>query len=150
VKQKRAQAKKRPSRSSKPKSGKKEKKANGQIERETLGARIRRLRITHASSPMTLRGLAAAAQISAPFLSDIEHDRRRPGDAVMSALAKSLGAPLRDLESRTLNRDTLRALNGDPELVAMIRKVMSDARYRVLVLRATSGVLHAPKNGGGA
>lgn len=104
-----------------------------QYERETLGARIYRLR---HEFPMTLRALATAAKISAPFLSDIEHDRRRPGDAVLRALAGALKVDERELFSRMLNRDTLRELNQDPALVMLIRKVMNEAKCRVLVLRA--------------
>ena len=104
-----------------------------QRESETLGERVYRLRHLR---PLTLRALATAAKISAPFLSDIEHDRRRPGDTVLHALAAALGVEPATLESRTLNRDTLGQINADPELVTLIRLVMRDRKSRALVLDA--------------
>ena len=100
---------------------------------ETLGERIYRLR---HERDITLRALATRAEISAPYLSDIEHDRRRPTDAVLTKLAVGLHVVPAVLESQVLTRDTLRRLNKDPELVALIRVVMEDRRCRCLVLDA--------------
>jgi transcriptional regulator with XRE-family HTH domain len=100
---------------------------------ETLGERIYRIR---HERDITLRTLAIRAEISAPYLSDIEHDRRRPTDAVLKKLAVGLEVVPAVLESRVLTRDTLHRLNKDPELVALLRLVMADRHCRCLVLDA--------------
>jgi transcriptional regulator with XRE-family HTH domain len=52
-----------------------------------LGEEIRRLR---KSAGITLRGLAAALEVSAAHLSDIEHSRRRPSDELLRKIARAL------------------------------------------------------------
>lgn len=52
-----------------------------------FGPEIRRLRL---SAGLTLRGLASRLEISAPHLSDIEHDRRRPSDALLGRIVHEL------------------------------------------------------------
>jgi transcriptional regulator with XRE-family HTH domain len=53
----------------------------------TLGFEIRRLR---TSAQTTLRGLARSVGVSAPHLSDIEHDRRRPSKELLKKLVCEL------------------------------------------------------------
>jgi transcriptional regulator with XRE-family HTH domain len=108
---------------------------------ETLGERIYRLR---HERDITLRALSRSAEISAPYLSDIEHDRRRPTDAVLTKLAVGLHVVPAVLESQVLTRDTLHRLNKDPELVALLRLVMADRHCRCLVLDA-AGLVAAKK-----
>ena len=52
-----------------------------------LGKEIRRLRLKSGS---TLRGLAAQLSVSAPHLSDIEHERRRPSETLLRKIALQL------------------------------------------------------------
>jgi transcriptional regulator with XRE-family HTH domain len=106
--------------------------------KETLGERLYRLRHERG---ITLRALSLSAGISAPYLSDLEHDRRRPTDAVLTKLAVGLRVAPAVLESQMLTRDTLRLLNCDPDLVALIRLVMADQLCRCLVLDA-AGLVH--------
>lgn len=64
-----------------------------------LGQEIRRLRL---KSGLTLRGLAAKLQISAAHLSDIEHNRRRPSESLLVAIAgelRGVGATLASFEA---------------------------------------------------
>jgi transcriptional regulator with XRE-family HTH domain len=100
---------------------------------ETLGERCYRLR---NALGLTLRAVARGAGISAPYMSDIEHDRRCPSDEVLRELAGMLHVSRETLEAPMLNRDALRTLNADPELVRLIRLVMSDRHCRCLVLDA--------------
>ncbi|MHB8079255.1 MAG: helix-turn-helix domain-containing protein [Candidatus Krumholzibacteriia bacterium] len=55
----------------------------------TLSLEIRRLR---EQSGLSLRGLGALVGVSASHLSDIEHDRRRPSEKLLRALARELRA----------------------------------------------------------
>jgi transcriptional regulator with XRE-family HTH domain len=111
--------------------------------RETLGEHVRRLRVEQA---MTLRALARRVGVSAPFLSDLEHDRRRPSEATLKLIANALDAPLSKLAAHSVGRDALAIINRDPELVELLRAVMSDRCCRHLVLDA-AGIL--PKSGRG-
>jgi transcriptional regulator with XRE-family HTH domain len=55
--------------------------------RTPLGPEIRRFRL---KAGLTLRGLARQLSISAAHLSDIEHDHRRPSDALLRKIAHAL------------------------------------------------------------
>ena len=64
----------------------------------TLGAEIRRLR---TKANVTLRDFAKRIDVSAPHLSDIENDRRRPSKALLERIVEhlgSVGATLVDLD----------------------------------------------------
>jgi transcriptional regulator with XRE-family HTH domain len=77
-------------------------------EHKTLGEAIREVRLAKG---LTLRQLAKKLGVSAPFLSDVEHDRRRPARDRFPKLAKILGVDLeyltqsdpRTLEERVAN-----------------------------------------------
>ena len=83
----------------------------------TLGQYIREAR---ERKQITLRALAAACKLSAPFLSDVEHDRRTPKDLDVIALA--LGVPADELHAL----DPRRAAQSDVE----------DLKRRVAALEA--------------
>jgi len=53
----------------------------------TLGSEIRRLRMLSGTS---LRGFAQSVGVSAPHLSDIERDRRRPSRELLKTIARAL------------------------------------------------------------
>jgi transcriptional regulator with XRE-family HTH domain len=53
----------------------------------TLGNEIRRLRF---QAGMTLRGFSKKVRVSAAHLSDIEHNRRRPSEALLRRIASQL------------------------------------------------------------
>jgi transcriptional regulator with XRE-family HTH domain len=64
----------------------------------TLGTEIRRLRSLSGS---TLRALAKRVDVSAPHLSDIERDRRRPSKKLLKKIAhelRSVGATYEALD----------------------------------------------------
>ena len=91
----------------------------------TLGREIRRLR-TRAGT--TLRGLARAVGVSAPHLSDIEHDRRRPSKALLQKIVgelQSVGAThagLDRLDTR-FESDLQEWAAATPEVRTLLRKV---------------------------
>src|SRR5262245_53827772 len=84
----------------------------------TLGEAVRHLR---TEKRMTLRALAEAVGISAPFLSDIEHGRRQTNE--YEALAKALEVPveeLKELDGR-VEMDLKVWLAENPQLVGLLR-----------------------------
>jgi len=87
---------------------------------------------------MTLRALANAVGVSAPFMSDVEHGRRRPSEERLNAIAKALEMSAQDLQDVTLTREAAHALENDPELLALVRRCARDRRFRKLVLDAVT------------
>ena len=91
----------------------------------TLGREIRRLR-TRAGT--TLRGFARAIGVSAPHLSDIEHDRRRPSKELLGRIVaelQSVGAThagLDRLDTR-FESDLQEWAAATPEVRSLLRKV---------------------------
>lgn len=91
----------------------------------TLGREIRRLR-TNAGT--TLRGLARTIGISAPHLSDIEHDRRRPSKELLKKIVSELqpvGATLAGLDrlDARFENDLQEWADSTPEVRILLRKV---------------------------
>jgi transcriptional regulator with XRE-family HTH domain len=73
---------------------------------------------------ITLRQLAQRMGLSAPFLSDCEHDRRCVHSSRMQALADALGVSRGDLETRVGSAKPLADwLAQQPELLELIRKI---------------------------
>ena len=64
----------------------------------TLGQKIRELR---ERKGMSLRVLATKAEVSAPFLSDLEHGRR--GTEQLDKIAKALGVPREPVDGAVAN-----------------------------------------------
>ena len=92
----------------------------------TLGQEIRRLR---NDAGMTLRGLARQVEVSAAHLSDIEHDRRRPSEALLRRIARGLrgvGATFEALEAHVTGLDaaTRDWVASTPGARALLRKVL--------------------------
>ena len=88
----------------------------------SFGDAIRYLRERRS---MTLRQLAREVKVSAPFLSDLEHDRRRTHK--LPEFAKALGVALEDLRRFDGRlppdvKDWIRATPGMVELLQDIRR----------------------------
>jgi transcriptional regulator with XRE-family HTH domain len=83
----------------------------------TFGDAVRRLR---ENKKMTLRDLASRLKVSAPFLSDIEHDRRKP--TVLSDLATHLGVAEEDLKKLDprVTPDLKKWMDSNPSVVALL------------------------------
>lgn len=80
------------------------------------------LRWARKQRDMTLRQLGEAIGVSAPFLCDIEHDRRQTNR--VEQLSRALGVELSDLERRQgVTEDLTDWLARNPKLVALLRDI---------------------------
>ena len=66
--------------------------------RDVLGELLRRERNLQGR---TLSDVAQAAQVSKPYLSEVERGRKEPSSEILSAICASLGIALVDLVGRT-------------------------------------------------
>jgi transcriptional regulator with XRE-family HTH domain len=91
----------------------------------TLGEAIRFLR---TERKLTLRALAEKAGISAPFLSDIEHDRRKTDK--IEEIAEVLGVPIEELQALDgrLPGELKDWLAANPPLVALLKELQRSGR----------------------
>jgi transcriptional regulator with XRE-family HTH domain len=62
--------------------------------RQVIGSVFRRLRRERG---ITLRELAELAQVSVPYLSEIERGRKEPSSEILAAICRALGLELSDL-----------------------------------------------------
>ena len=81
---------------------------------------------------LTLRGLARQLSVSAAHLSDIEHDRRRPSDALLRKIAHELrhvGATFESLDHLVtgLDSETREWVASTPGVRKLLRKVREAA-----------------------
>jgi transcriptional regulator with XRE-family HTH domain len=113
----------------------------------TLGSEIRRLR---ALSSTTLRGFARRVGVSAPHLSDIERDRRRPSKELLKKIVGELRpmgatyATLDRLDTR-FETDLQEWAAATPEVRILLRKVKESGRPVSEVLKSLERTLG--KNG---
>lgn len=86
----------------------------------TLGEQIRAGR---DAKKMTLRALARAIGVSAPFMSDVEHGRRPLTEERMRQVAAALDIDVVLLEAANgYTRDLADWIRDDHELVALLRE----------------------------
>jgi HTH-type transcriptional regulator, competence development regulator len=105
---------------------------------ESLGQTIRQLRL---AADYKLREFATLIELSAAYLSDIEHDRRNPTDDVLRNIAAVLGKrvevtyeALRSLSAR-LETDVQRMVQQNPEVGQLLREVKQTGRPARDVIR---------------
>ncbi len=94
----------------------------------TLGQRLRELR---ERAGLSLREVAKAAEISAPFLSDVELGRRFPTNETLVLIAQKLRASAGDLKKhdhRLALADLKRLAEGSPSLGAAVRTLVDQIR----------------------
>lgn len=101
-----------------------------------LGQEIRRLR---TEAGITLRGLAATVEVSAAHLSDIEHGRRRPSEALLRKIARALrkaGATFESLEhlATGLDADTREWAASTPGVRKLLRTLRQSGRHPLEIL----------------
>src|SRR5262245_36763696 len=84
---------------------------------QTLGEAIRYLREKRA---LTLRALASKVKISAPFLTDIEHNRRNTEK--LAEFAEALGVDEKDLRrlDGRLPADVKDWISANPEIIGLL------------------------------
>jgi len=112
---------------------------------QTIGQCIRQSRTNRG---LSLRALADRAGISAPFLSDIELDRRNPSPKVAKKLAEQLWLTNDQLSEFDYRRD-LRTLAGavrtSPPLQAALRVTMRQLREGDVSPEQVAGALETAK-----
>lgn len=94
----------------------------------TLGQRLRELR---ERAGLSLREVAKASKISAPFLSDVELGRRFPTNETLALIAQKLGASADDLkkhDNRAALADLKRLAEGSPSLGAALRALVDEVQ----------------------
>jgi transcriptional regulator with XRE-family HTH domain len=81
---------------------------------------------------ISLRRLAAQVCVSAPFLSDLEHDRR--STTKLPGIALALGVDVAELEalSNRLTQDLKNWIAENPGLVALLREMRTSGREIIL------------------
>lgn len=100
----------------------------------TMGQRLRELR---ESAGLSLREVAKAANISAPFLSDVELGRRFPTNETLALIAQKLRASADDLKKhdhRSALADLKRLAEGSPSLGAAVRFLVEQVQSGNLTL----------------
>jgi transcriptional regulator with XRE-family HTH domain len=93
-----------------------------------MGQRLRELR---ESAGLSLREVAKAAGISAPFLSDVELGRRFPTNETLALIAQKLRASAVDLKKhdhRSALVDLKRLAEGSPSLGAAVRALVDQVQ----------------------
>lgn len=90
---------------------------------------------------ITLRRFAESIGVSAAYVSDIEHDRRRPSDDVLSRMVKELkhvGATHEgfDLLNTRIDPDLQKWIANTPAVRQMLREVKQSGRNPMDVIRA--------------
>jgi len=93
-----------------------------------MGQRLRQVR---ESAGLSLREVAKAAKISAPFLSDVELGRRFPTNETLLLIAQKLGASADDLKKhdhRSALADLKRLAEGSPNLGAAVRALVDQVQ----------------------
>ena len=94
----------------------------------TMGQRLRDLR---ERAGLSLREVAKAADISAPFLSDVELGRRFPTNETLALIAQKLRASAADLKKhdhRSALIDLKRMADGSPSLGAAVRALVDQVQ----------------------
>jgi transcriptional regulator with XRE-family HTH domain len=94
----------------------------------SMGQRLRELR---ERAGLSLREVAKAAEISAPFLSDVELGRRFPTNETLALIAQKLRASADDLKKhdhRSALADLKRLADGSPSLGAAVRALVDQVQ----------------------
>lgn len=90
--------------------------------RHAIGAALRRIRLDDGR---TLREVSRAANISMPYLSEIERGRKEPSSEILAGICSALGLTLVDL----LQEVTAEQLTAD----ALVVDLTARARVRCIV-----------------
>jgi transcriptional regulator with XRE-family HTH domain len=100
---------------------------------DSLGDAIRYLREKRG---MTLRTLAKKVDVSAPFLSDVEHNRRNTDK--LPAIAKALGVSVKELQKfdGRIPEDVKDWIAANPEIVELLDEMRASG-HTPAQLRAT-------------
>lgn len=95
--------------------------------RQVIGNVFRRIRLERG---ITLRELAELAQVSVPYLSEIERGRKEPSSEILAAICRALGLDLADLLDE-VQFDLAAARTGVPQrLETASIQVVESVPYR--------------------
>lgn len=89
-----------------------------------MGQKLRELR---ERAGLSLREVAKAAKVSAPFLSDVELGRRFPTNETLALIAQKIRAPAEELKKhdhRAALADLKRLAESSPSLGAAVRALV--------------------------
>ena len=94
---------------------------------KTLGEALRYAR---EQKGLTLRALARAVEVSAPFVSDLEHNRRTTTDERLADFAKHLGLDVEELQRRSgkIPQDIQDWIKANPEMVQLLKDIRASGR----------------------
>jgi transcriptional regulator with XRE-family HTH domain len=112
----------------------------------TMGQRLRELR---ERTGLSLREVAKAAKISAPFLSDVELGRRFPTNETLALIAQKLRASADDLKKhdhRSALADLKRLAEASPSLGAALRALVDQVQSGNLTLDELVAKLRSVSN----
>lgn len=108
-----------------------------------MGQRFRELR---ERAGFSLREVAKAANISAPFLSDVELGRRFPTNETLVLIAQKLSASAEDIKKhdhRSAFIDLKRMAEGSPKLGAAMRTLVERVQSGSLTLEELAAKLRS-------
>lgn len=111
-----------------------------------MGQRLRELR---ERAGLSLREVAKAAKVSAPFLSDVELGRRFPTNETLALIAQKLGASAVDLKKhdhRSALADLKRLAEGNPSLGAAVRALVDEVQSGNLTPDELAAMLRRVRN----
>ena len=112
----------------------------------TMGQRLRELR---ERAGLSLREVAKAAKISAPFLSDVELGRRFPTNETLALIAQKLRASADDIKKhdhRSALADLKRLAEGSPSLGAAVRALVDEVQSGNLTTDELAAKLRRVRN----
>ena len=94
----------------------------------TMGQRLREMR---ERAGLSLRDVAKAAKVSAPFLSDVELGRRFPTNETLLLIARTLRVPAEEFKKhdhRSALADLKRLAESSPSLGAAVRALVDQVQ----------------------
>ena len=112
----------------------------------TMGQRLRELR---EKSSLSLREVAKAANISAPFLSDVELGRRYPTNETLALIAKKLQVSAEDLKKhdhRSALADLKYLAEGAPSLGAAVSNLVDQVKSGSMTVEELANMLRKVGN----
>lgn len=112
----------------------------------TMGQRLRELR---ERAGFSLREVAKASKISAPFLSDVELGCRFPANETLALIARKLRASADDVKKhdhRSALADLKRLAEGSPSLGAAVRALVDQVQSGDLTVAELAAKLRRVRN----
>ena len=102
--------------------------------RHVIGAALRRIRLDDGR---TLREVASSANISMPYLSEIERGRKEPSSEILEVICRALGLTLVDLLAEATDEALIVDLAEDrSERIAVVSSLAAPVRPETPVLAA--------------